>query len=277
MQVFFNFLNCNAFSVLQINDVYAEVGLPIAIFLLSIAWSPKLRRLQTISSELRVADTPQMSPSRATAIPQDMEANLTMETRISTLSTNQLEEPVKRSAREKAALIMSLVQLVVTPLAGLMLSSTFQIADPTKFKEGFRLISSNHPVFYFFLAQIFLTFFGYHAAWLACSMYTQRVAFALPLTLATPLALLLIELKSVCKTSFVPIECGPQSGTDLYHLIGSCALLLLGQFLSTGYYVWANKGYIMGKASHLFWLPSYTGELGNNFNFPLCFPCAVDF
>lgn len=184
-----------------------------------------------------------------------------MESLHSNISTDDYEDPLtKRSAREKAALAMSLVHLIMTPVASIIFCLVFNVAEISDFDKGFELIDPSHPVFYFFLAQIFLTFFGYHAAWLACSMYTQRVAFALPLTLATPLAMIFIQVKDVCNTSFIPLACGPQSGEDLYYLIGTCALLLLGQFLSTGYYVWANKGYIMGKASHLFWLPSYTGK-----------------
>jgi len=224
----------------------------LAIFLLSIAWSPTLRRLQTQSSKSK--DPP---ARRFTGTPDDYQSSLSIDTRY---SADYEELSAKRSAREKAALLMSMVHLVMTPLATIILCLVFDIAELEHFDKGFKMINSSHPVFYFFLAQIFLTFFGYHAAWLACSMYTQRVAFALPLTLATPLAVTFIEVKSICNTTFVPMACGPQEKSELYYLIGTCALLLLGQFLSTGYYVWVNKGYIMGKASHLFWLPSYTGN-----------------
>ena len=169
-------------------------------------------------------------------------------------------KPKKQAAREKATLIMSFVQLLVTPIACALLCHLLNIAELSQIGRGFSQISSLHPAFYYFLAQLFVTFIGYHMAWLACSMYTQRIAFALPLTLATPLALVFIEVKSICESSLLPLKCGPQKGPDLYYLIGIGVLMLLGQFLSTGYYVWANKGYIMGKASHLFWLPAYTGK-----------------
>ncbi|KAK3722284.1 hypothetical protein QZH41_016392 [Actinostola sp. cb2023] len=239
-----------------------KIGIPVSIGLLSIAWSPKLRRLQTkavvTSSREQVSPRPGRSASMGDSSSLgDFETN--NGTQDSRFSTNVPGKPLKHSAREKAALVMSLVQLLTTPVACIVLCLVGKVADLEMFGDGFRQITVSHPVFYYFLVQLFVTFLGYHAAWLACSMYAQRLAFALPLTLATPLALVFIEVNQLCNTWLIPLPCGPD--LPMYYLIGITALLLLGQFLSTGYYVWANKGYIMGKASHLFWLPSYTGAL----------------
>jgi len=187
----------------------------------------------------------------------DFQTNGTQDSRFSTNVPGNLVT-LKHSAREKAALVMSLVQLLTTPVACIVLCLVGKVADLEMFGVGIRQITVSHPVFYYFLVQLFATFLGYHAAWLACSMYAQRLAFALPLTLATPLALVFIEVNQLCNAWLIPLPRGPD--LPMYYLIGITALLLLGQFLSTGYYVWANKGYIMGKASHLFWLPSYTGK-----------------
>lgn len=238
-----------------------------------MAWSPKLRRLQTNSSKPRNSQPPESKRSTATApfpsprlsprLSPGADSRYSTIDGMSTFEGSTKDdiyiEPAMQSAREKAALVMSFVKLIATPLAAIILCLIFQFAKLDDYKEGFGYITPDHPVFYYFLVQIFATLIGYHFAWLACSMYTQRPAFALPMTLATPLAIIFIEVKGLCNTSLAPITCGPQEGKDLYLLIGACALLLSGQFMSTGYYVWANKGYIMGKASHLFWLPSYTG------------------
>lgn len=234
-------------------ELRAKIEIPITIAFLSIAWSPKIRKLQTKpANPVAVADH-QASMENVEFI-DDAEA-------ISVTPKDSPPPPKKQAAREKAAIVMSLVQLIMTPLASLIFCQILGIAELEKVGEGFNLITSNHPAFYFFLTQIFVTFLGYHMAWLACSMYAQRPAFALPLTLATPLALVLIEVRGSCENySFIPLKCGPQEGDQLYYMIAVAILMLTGQFLSTGYYVWANMGYIMGKASHLFWLPSYTGK-----------------
>lgn len=155
---------------------------------------------------------------------------------------------------------MSLVHLLITPLATTIVCLVFQVAEVDDIGEGFSLINPSHPVFYFFLAQIFLTFFGYHAARLACSMHTEQgtnIVLTLPVFLATPLAIIFIEVESVCNTSFIPLPCGPQSGPYLYCLIGACVLLLLGQLLSTECYTWNNK---TRNTSHVFWFRYYTGD-----------------
>ena len=253
-------------------ELKAKIAIPVTIALLSIAWSPKIRKLQTkpVAPSKQNDQEAEQTPSHHSSFrdldyPDD--ESYMPDTPNATMDNCKPTTAVKKqAAREKAAIVMSLVQLVMTPAASIIFCMALGIADLEKFGEGFTLISTDHPAFYFFLTQIFVTFLGYHMAWLACSMYAQRPAFALPLTLATPLAVVLIEVRGSCENnSFIPLKCGPQKGEELYYLIAVAVLMLMGQFLSTGYYVWANMGYIMGKASHLFWLPSYTGKYNEKF------------
>ena len=51
-------------------------------------------------------------------------------------------------------------------------------------------------MFWIFIAQICSSFLAYQAARLACIMTIQRVAFAVPLLLATPTSLVLAMLGS---------------------------------------------------------------------------------
>ncbi|XP_031575148.1 uncharacterized protein LOC116308782 isoform X2 [Actinia tenebrosa] len=244
----------------EMMETTAKFAIPITIALLSIAWSPKIRRLQTKPvTPVAAVDPPAHHGSFEDFDFEDDDEAVSVAPNV---TLDSPPPPRKQAAREKAAIVMALVQLITTPLASVIFCKGLGIVDLDKLGKGFDLISSDHPAFYFFLTQILVTFIGYHMAWLACSMYAQRPAFALPLTLATPLALILIEVRGSCENhSFIPLRCGPQEGEELYYMIAVAVLMLTGQFLSTGYYVWANMGYIMGKASHLFWLPSYTGIL----------------
>jgi len=207
-----------------------QFEISLAVFCLSIAWSDNTRRSQTRSSREKEVYPICDHSYRYTIV----------------------------CAREKAALLISLVQLVFTPFASMIVCLVFQVADLHYIGAGFSLINSSHPVFYFFIAQIFLTLFGYHATWLASTMYTERGAFTLPIVLATPLALVFIESESLCNTSFIPLACGPQKGPDLYCLIATCILLLVGQFLSTECFTLIRKN---RQKSHVFWLQYYTGEI----------------
>jgi len=99
--------------------------------------------------------------------------------------------------------------------------------------------------------------FTCHLGWLACAMCMQRLAFFIPLFLATPVSMFLIYVRAICCTGAVPFKCG-----DLHddYLIPLAISLWLAQVLSTGVYLWKEQTLIMAKESSLFWLPVYNGE-----------------
>jgi hypothetical protein len=88
-------------------------------------------------------------------------------------------------------------------------------------------------------------------------MCIQKIAFALPLTLATPISMALIYIPGLCGTNAIPFTC--DKAQDDY-VIPLALCLWFAQFLSTGFYVWKDQSFIMAKESSLFWLPSYNGE-----------------
>ena len=94
------------------------------------------------------------------------------------------------SARTQAYLYNSLLRMLFTAIF-LYLFSRF---DPSFHFEcislGFAKMTSQ-STFLPFLFQLCSSFLAYQAARLACIMTIQRVAFALPLLLATPVALVL--------------------------------------------------------------------------------------
>lgn len=99
----------------------------------------------------------------------------------------------------------------------------------------------------------------YHLAWLACTMTMQRLCFALPLTLSTPAAVILI-VSNRCENSYLPfLKCSQNSQIWLYISLISVALWL-GQFFATTYYAWKNQDFIMANEAVLFWTPSYEGK-----------------
>lgn len=105
------------------------------------------------------------------------------------------------------------------------------------------------------------TFFlsRYHLAWLACTMTMQRICFALPLTLSTPSAVILI-VSNRCDNTYISfLKCSQDTPIWLYIALISVALWL-GQFFATTYYAWKNQDFIMANEAMLFWIPSYEGE-----------------
>ena len=132
-------------------DISGQIGIPVSLTLLSIAWSPKTRKLQ-------------------------------------------IQSKTKQSARGKAAIVSSLWNLVLTPLVAVVLAKMYQIVELDKISSGFKAINATHPSFVFFMIHIVASFLGYHFGWLACSLCMQQIGYALPLTLATPIAAIMIHL-----------------------------------------------------------------------------------
>ena len=167
--------------------------------------------------------------------------------------------PLTRStARGKAAIISSLWKLVFTPFIAVTFTKIYNIADLDNISSGFSAITASNPSFVYFMLHIFTSFFGYHFAWLACSLCAQRIGYALPVTLATPILIFMTHVTGICGTDAIPLPCRTQ---DQAYTLSAGALLWLSQFLAITYYVWKSQGRIMAKAHDLFWIPSYNGTL----------------
>ena len=228
-----------------------RIGIPIAFILLSIAWSPKLRKHQ-ISSKHQSGKTAPGS---------------TMESSVSDVSSykydNDAEQGVtqgppakRRTARGKATIVSSLWRLFLTPFTAVMFIKLYNIVELDGIFAGFRDINVSNPSFVYFMLHVFASFFGYHFGWLACSLCLQRVGYALPLTLATPIVILMIHVRGICETQAVPLTC---TSDDQIYILSAGALLWVTQFVSITYYVWKGEGKIMAKAQDLFWIPDYNG------------------
>ena len=231
-------------------DMSGRIGIPIAFILLSIAWSPKLRKYQIRSKHQSAKNV----------------GDATMQSSVSEISGymyNDTEQgvnqgpPVKRrTASGKAGIVSSLWKLILTPFIAVMFIKLYNIVELNSIFAGLKDISASNPSFVYFLLHVFASFFGYHFGWLACSLCMQRVGYALPLTLATPIAIFMIHVTGICETDTIPIPC---TSDDQIYILAAGALLWVAQFISITYYVWKAEGKIMAKAQELFWIPDYNG------------------
>ena len=162
----------------------------------------------------------------------------------------------KRTSRGKAAIVSSLWNLLLTPFVAILFANVYNIIELNNISAGLKAINADNPSFVYFMFHVFTSFFGYHFGWLACSLCMQQIGYALPLTLATPVAVLMTYVSWICETSAIPVPCGSE---NLVYILPAGALLFLSQFLATTYYVWKSQGVIMAKAHDLLWIPSYNG------------------
>lgn len=109
----------------------------------------------------------------------------------------------------------------------------------------------------------------YYKGRLACKLCMQRLGFALPLTLVTPvtLSIALVICKwfpdsAILKTDFVYWTCheGYQQGSFKWQVLCGLGLWWLSQ-LWIGGHVWFGKGQRLAFTERLFVLPGYCGVL----------------
>ena len=221
--------------------------IPVALVFISVAWCPVM---------FKFLMEPATDQRRQTRFDGTM-STATVE--LSAASVNSLPQGnavvSEKSARGKAAIITSLWKLVMIPFVAALFCKIYDRADLTKLKKGFDDFNTDHDAFPHFMAQIFTSFIGYLLGILACSMCMQRLAFALPVLLATPISIALALIQS--KNVVLPFEFGKLDDPFVY-AIG--IPLLLAQFLSGSYYVFKEQGFIMAKESSLFWMPTYNGR-----------------
>ena len=88
-------------------------------------------------------------------------------------------------------------------------------------------------------------------------MSMQRLAFALPLTIATPIAFVLVLYVEACQINMFD---GTSSTAvcdvelrNLVFVVPSVVCLYVAQILSTGYYVFQGQAIIMEKESQVYY------------------------
>ena len=203
----------------------------LSLLLISVAWSPQIRKWQ-------------------------------IKPRLASGEEAEEEHPIhpgqflhKKTARTKATMISEGVKLLLTPFIGVLVSWNFGHIHPKDLHSGFeKLGQERDKTFTFFLVNIFVSFGGYVFSLIACSMAMQKIGFALPLTLTTPVSFVLATVPSLY--NYFKIN----TGSDPKEAVPLMALVWLGQFLSTTYYVWRSQDFIMAKERQLFWVQSYNGE-----------------
>ncbi|XP_035676966.1 uncharacterized protein LOC118416032 isoform X1 [Branchiostoma floridae] len=163
------------------------------------------------------------------------------------------------SARFKATLLSSFFKVVLTPLA-------IVVYNYVQFNRGFEIYSDgfaemgSSPLLVPFLIQLFSSFLGYLAAWLACSTCIQLVGFVIPLFLCTPAAIALTF--SICNLPILDLNlfrCYDMSSEQQWILIGTCALLWVTQAAYLLFVVRKSPTRTLSKEETLFYRPFYNG------------------
>ena len=149
------------------------------------------------------------------------------------------------SARWKSSIIAGILRLLFIPGFSILLAHYMSIIDVHKLQSGLEGINSSNAMFTPFMVNIFVSLGGYVLAWAACIMCLRIAAFALPLTLATPVALLYVMFS--CGFS----GCNVAHGHNLTYTLPAALCLYVAQLLSTSYFIYKTQTLIMQKESQV--------------------------
>ena len=270
---------------LKVADLKGIILAQLSLFLLSIVWSPTFREFQiqnTPSEEDRetgmehstdavkeCVDTLQKPGTNSKFRPKEtfttkpVYEEMTSDINNNSKGSSQSETgPPKltRTAQAKTAVISSLCKLFFIPVMAVAFSSVYGIVKFNTF-DGFKAITMSNPSCLYFIFHIFASFFGYHFGWIACSLRMQEVGLALPLTLATPITVIITQFIGFCETETIPSPCA--SG-DILNSLPAGILLWSAQCLGTTYNLFKSPGKILGKVYDSFWIPCYNGKFFTN-------------
>ncbi len=156
------------------------------------------------------------------------------------------------SARWKITIFTTFLKLLLIPGFALLFSYLFQTVNIPLLYTGFAKINVLNNSFPSFLMSILASFGGYLVGWVACVMGMHKVAFVVPLSLATPLALGFRMLQDFCVIQIEP-PCHPSDVTreQLYLTIPGALCLCLAQILSTIVFIYKTQSFIMLKESQV--------------------------
>lgn len=201
----------------------------------------------------------------------------------SVISTNQLDNNINQhhnttnnerkvviktyTSRDKGTLINCFIKLLTIPIFVTFFAHLFEVADIKQFAlSGFEYFTFDKRLVGMFCVHIVVSFVGYHFAWVGCMVTLQRLCFAIPLTFATPICIVIVLTQS-CEM-FGLDKCD----VHLYSTHGTVVTLLsivlwLGQFFAISHYIWKSQEIVMAGEATLFWVPSYDGK-------KFCFCCV---
>ena len=261
--------------------------IPCAITLIGIGWSPKIRKLQIdhdlayVWSDTSDQALEQQKLPKAHRVryfrgdsTKTKKSAADFNDAASTVSTKYSKNQQKKSninddakkvvvqtntSRGKATLINCMIKLVSIPVFMAFFTYIFETADVTNVHNGFFYLNHDKTLFGMFIIHILASFIGYHFAWMGCMINLQRLCFAIPLTFATPICIIIVLTKSC--TSLALSECPAHLYNEHGFIVALLSVALwLGQFFATTYYAWKSQDFVMAEEATLFWVPTYDGK-----------------
>ena len=214
------------------------------MLLISFAWCPKVRKLQ-----IRVKRQTEFS---------ELEEDVSFDSEDAELLDRQRLR--MKTARQRITAITSLVKLCLTPAVGAACIYAFGLqVDGSKLKAGFENLGK-HDLLRLFLINIICGYISQVLGRLGCTLGLQKICFALPLILSTPVSVVLVGAFDGCRLLNICLCNTTMKDGEILETVILAIVMWLAQIFSTTIYIWQSQEFLMAKESMLFWVPSYDGE-----------------
>src|SRR6218665_4151604 len=158
--------------------------IPVSLILISIAWSPYVQKCQLYPRQDQLERLWRQKRSR----------------RIRGMPSTDRAISIypELSARWKNSAITCLLRIIFIPGFGILYAYATKLINVTDLRAGFLNLTTVHPEFVNFMVSIFTSLVGCILGVMACIMCMQKLAFAIPLILATPVSFVLVVLQDKC-------------------------------------------------------------------------------
>lgn len=248
---------------MQFSTLKTRIALPASIALITVAWFSPLRQWQTkLPTGARVGNPNPLSINNGSR-------SLSGSYRLTEFRDLLSPSSFCGRATLKSGILNSALKLFAVPFVSAFFCHFYNVADLHDVSA--HDIGPSMGFYWNYLWVNILSSFGvYLLGYLACSMGLQRVAFAAPLLIVTPVCLFLSSVHWSCKSTIIRSTCGFVTGSEHYHVLVIAALFWVGMLCYVLLYIWKPQRERMAKEKDLFLIPySYSGK------YDVCLPLLV--
>src|SRR6218665_1480866 len=215
--------------------------IPVSLILISIAWSPYVQKRQLYPRQDQLE---RLWRQKRTRRNEDIPS-----------TDKVICVYPELTARWKNSAITCLLRIIFIPGFGILYAYATKLINVTDLRAGFLNLTTVHPEFVNFMVSIFTSLVGCILGVMACIMCMQKLAFAIPLILATPVSFVLVVLQDKCLLNLwrkVGTGCDVMlTDAEFYLIVPAAICLVLAQVFSTAIFIFKTQTIVMQKTSHV--------------------------
>ena len=167
---------------------------------------------------------------------------------------------IGRQATLRSGILTSGFKFVAVPFVSAFFCHFYRVADVHEL-SAYDIGPSMGIYWNYLWVNIVCSVGVYLLGCFACSMGVQRQAFAVPLSLVTPVCLFLSSVHWSCTSDTIRSSCGDVIGIHHYHVLIIAAIFWIVLIYYVVLYIWRPQQVKMAREKDLFLIPyTYNGK-----------------